>query len=111
MKISTETLVDSKTGEIVFIDNRIFSECVAYQLQELKRIASEKILAVAPEFKQTNAALGILSQEETQVIKDHIQTIRTQANLMETQINSISWDGQESTRSTACDAVQSIFWP
>ena len=41
MYISTETIVDSKTGEITFIDNRIFSECVDYQLQELKRIASE----------------------------------------------------------------------
>lgn len=110
MYISTETIVDSKTGEITFIDNRVFSECVDYQLQELKRIASEKILTIAPEHKQRNAALGLLSEQETQIIKDHIQNIRTQSNLMETQISSILWDGQESTKSVACDAVQAIFW-
>ena len=108
--ISIETIVDSKTGQITVVDRRIFQDCVDFQLQELKRIASEKILEVAPEYKQRNAALGLLTEEEVEELKNHIQTIRNQSNIMEQQIKSITWDGTEETRSSACDAVQSIFW-
>lgn len=108
--ISKETIVDSVTGNVIDIDNRIFEDCVNFQLKELKRIAAEKILEVAPEYKQRNAALGLLSEEETEELKNNIQNIRNQSNIMEDQIKAITWDGTEETRSTACDAVQSIFW-
>jgi 23S rRNA pseudoU1915 N3-methylase RlmH len=98
------------TGEVIIIDNRVFSECVEQQLKTIREEAAKQILEIAPEYKQRNASLGLLTQQETDVIKTHIQNIRNQSNSLESQINSIMWDGQESTRSAACDAVQSIFW-
>ena len=98
------------TNEVVIIDNRIFSECVNNQLKEVRERAKKMIIDVVPEFKQSNAALGLLSQQEIDDMKNHIQTIRNQSNALEAQINAIVWDGQESTRSSACDSVQAIFW-
>ena len=82
-----------------------------FPLKIIKDTAKEKILEVAPEYKQRNAALGLLSPEETQQIKDDIQAIRTISNNLEQQISSVVWDGQESTRPAACDAVQNLRWP
>lgn len=98
------------TGEVVVTDNRVFNECVEQQLKTIREEAAKQILEIAPEYKQRNASLGLLTQQETDFIKTHIQNIRNQSNSLESQINSIMWDGQESTRSAACDAVQSIFW-
>jgi hypothetical protein len=92
------------------LDDRIFSDCVIYQLEQVRNTAKELILAAVPEYKQRNAALGLLSDQETQQIKDTIQAIRTISNQKEADINAIVWDGQESTRSAACDAVQNINW-
>jgi hypothetical protein len=110
MSIGIEIQYDSKTGQQTVIDNRIFSECVAFQLKHIRDRAGELILAAAPEHKQRNAALGLLSEEETQALKDHIQSTRNQSNEKESQILAVSWDGQEATRSAACDAVQAVVW-
>lgn len=110
MKIFKHHEINAQTGEISIIDDRLFSDCVAYQLSQIREKAKELILAAVPEYKQRNAALGLLSDQETQQIKDSIQAIRTISNQKEAEINAIVWDGQESTRSAACDAVQSIIW-
>ncbi len=110
MNIFTETIFDESTKTYTFIDNRVFADCVAFQLRETRKHAAELILAVAPEYKQRNAALGLLDPVETQELKDTIQSIRTQSNTYESQILAVVWDGQESTRSAACDAVQSVRW-
>ena len=110
MQISTETITDSQTGESFTIDNRNFNDCVAYQIQYLKDKASSIILEYAPEYKQRNAALGLLSEEETNEIKTHIQNIRSIYNSLEQQILAITWDGTEENRPTVCDAVQNIKW-
>lgn len=107
--IMKEYLYD-KEGNLTIIDERNFNQCVAYQLQRIKEKAKELILAAVPEYKQRNAALGLLSDQETQQIKDSIQAIRTISNQKEAEINAIVWDGQESTRAAACDAVQNIIW-
>lgn len=110
MKISKEYIYDESNGTVIFNDNRNFDDCVFYQLKIIREKAKQLILAAVPEYKQRNAALGLLSDQETQQIKDSIQAIRTISNQKETEINAVVWDGQESTRAAACDAVQSIMW-
>jgi hypothetical protein len=109
MKISKQYIHNSD-GSVDIIDDRIFNDCISHQLNYIRETAKEQIIFIAPEYKQRNAALGLLSQEETQQIKDNIQTIREKSNIKEQQILSIVWDGTEETRSAACDAVQSICW-
>lgn len=97
-------------GTLEIIDDRIFEDCKTFQIQRLKIVATEKIIEVAPDYKQRNAALGLLSSQETQDMKDFIQQIRTISNQKETAIESIVWDGYEATRKTACDSVEQISW-
>jgi hypothetical protein len=110
MKISKEYIYDDSNGTVIFNDNRNFDDCVIYQLKIIREKAKELITTAVPEYKQRNAALGLLSDEETQQIKDSIQAIRTISNQKEAEILAVVWDGQESTRAEACDIVQRIFW-
>lgn len=106
-----QQIFNEQTNQYEYLDERNFQFCVEYQLKIIKDAAKEKILEVAPEYKQRNAALGLLSDQETQQIKDDIQGLRTLSNNLEQQILSVVWDGQESTRPAACDAVQNVRWP
>lgn len=100
-----------KFGNVIStVDERVFYTIVQERLAYIREQAKEDILAAAPEYKQSNAALGLLSAEETQDIKDAIQEVRTKSNTKEAQILSITWDGQESSRVAACDAVDAIVW-
>jgi len=110
MKIFKEVINREDTGEIITVDEREFSHCVEHQLKVIKEYAKELILKVAPEYKQRNAALGLLSQAETDQVKTDIQNIRTISNQKEAEILGVVWDGTETTRSAACDAVQSVRW-
>jgi hypothetical protein len=94
-------------GSTTIIDTRVFSECVTFQLNLVRERAKELILQVAPDYKQRNAALGLLSEQETNEIKQKIQETRTISNNLETAILAVIWDGNEETRSQACDLVQS----
>lgn len=108
MKISA-TYIYNSDNSITIIDDRVFSDCKEFALQQLRKQAMEKILEVAPEFKQRNAALGLLSEEETNILKLNIQNIRNLSNQKENEILGIVWDGTEETRSSACDLVLSIL--
>jgi hypothetical protein len=110
MTISKTYSFDEQTQTETVVDDRIFSMCVDHQLQQIRSKAMELILTVAPDYKQRNAALGLLDPAEAQALKDEIQTIRTKSNGYEAAINSVAWDGQESTRPAACDAVQAVRW-
>jgi hypothetical protein len=110
MTISVEYIHDNQTGQTIVIDNRIFFRCVENQLQTIREYAKELILASAPEYKQRNAALGLLSDAEANAIRAHIESIRTISNQKEAEILAVIWDGQESTRAAACDAVQNVRW-
>lgn len=110
MNISVEIIVDSQTGETTIIDNRNFYECVDFQLKTIREKAAEIILLGAPEYKQRNAALGILPQQQINEIKNLIETTRNKSNQLEQQILAVTWDGKESTKTVACDTVQSISW-
>lgn len=111
MSIFKEITFDEQLQDYVVNDQRIFSECVDFQLKQIRQRARDLILEIAPEYKQRNAALGLLSDQETQYIKDSIQNIRTTSNNLEQQILSVTWDGTEENRPTACDAVQNVRWP
>lgn len=111
MKIAKQYVNCYEGGDCTIIDDRIFNDVVAFQLIQIRSKAMELILAVAPEYKQRNAALGLLSEQETQQIKNDIQNVRNISNSLEQQILAISWDGTEETRSEACDAIQDIRWP
>lgn len=110
MTIFKDTITDEATGAVYEIDNRVFSMCVEHQLNAIREHAKELILAAAPEYKQRNAALGLLSQQEIDDIKTEIQNIRTISNQKEGEILAVIWDGNESTRPAACDAVQNVRW-
>jgi hypothetical protein len=111
MGVFKEITFDEQLGDYVINDQRVFSECVDFQLKQIRQKARDLILENAPEYKQRNAALGLLRAQEEQQVKDAIQEIRTISNSLEQQILSVSWDGQESSRAAACDAVQNIRWP
>jgi hypothetical protein len=111
MKIYKEYINHYEGGDALIIDERNFNDVQTFQLKIIREKAMELILAIAPDYKQRNAALGLLSEQETQQIKDNIQNIRNISNSLEQQILNVSWDGDESTRSTACDSVQNIIWP
>lgn len=110
MKIFKEVIYDETIGETTVIDDRIFSHCVEHQLKLIREHAKELIMLSAPEYKQRNAALGLLSQQETDEVKTEIQNIRTISNQKEGEILAVIWDGNESTRPAACDAVQAVRW-
>ena len=110
MRITTSCIFN-EDGTTTITDNRDFFDCQIFAVQRIKQKAMEKILAVAPEYKQRNAALGLLSEEEAQTIKSHIQNVRNISNSLEQQILAVTWDGTEETRSMACDSVQNILWP
>jgi hypothetical protein len=110
MTIFRETICEDTTGKCVEIDKRIFSLCVEMELKEIRRRAMEEILKAAPDYKQRNAALGLLSQQEIGDMKTQIQNIRTISNQKEAEILAVVWDGTEASRPAACDAVQSVRW-
>jgi len=110
MSIAKHTIYDEGTGESYTIDERVFDVCVNHQLQTIRDRAKELILVVAPEYKQRNAALGLLDQNQADQLKQDIQTIRAISNSKEAEILAVTWDGQESTRAAACDAVQAVRW-
>jgi hypothetical protein len=92
------------------IDRRIFADVVEFQLAHFKANATQEILAFAPEHKQRNAALGILTQSETQLIKEKINAVVVHYNNCKALVNMVSWDGAVATHAEACDKVQAVVW-
>lgn len=107
--ISKDILINPD-GSTTVIDNRVFSYVVENQIKGFKKAAEDEILKLCPEYKQRNAALGLLSPEETEFIKNTIQHIRTKCSTLEEEVLSVTWNGKNSTKSKACDKVQSIHW-
>ena len=111
MSVFKEITFDEQLNEYRTNDQRLFVECVDFQLKMIRQKARDLILEVAPEYKQRNAALGLLTDQEAQQIKTDIQNIRNTSNSLEQQILAVTWDGTEETRPAACDVVQNIRWP
>lgn len=104
----TKTISYNDDGTFVIIDDRNVEDCKLYKHNELRKEAMKTILEVAPDFKQRNAALGLLSAEETNIIVTHIKNIREQCDDLLNAVDNISWDGNESTRSQVCDMIMNI---
>lgn len=109
MSVSKELVCD-ENGNIISLDERVFSDVMQNQLAYIKQSAAEEILVRYPEFKQRNAALGVLSTEEVNEMKRGIEAIRNYSHLLENQLAGISWDGKKNSQSAACDAVQAVMW-
>ncbi len=95
-------------GTVQITDARDFAECVAAQLQRAREACEAKILETAPEYRQRNAALGLLSAEETAQVRDAIDACRAEYERCKSFIMGIQWDGNEATRAACCDAVQAV---
>lgn len=106
MKISYTNL----DGSTTIVDQREFYSWKQYHLDTIRQKAKELILEQAPEFKQRNAALGLLTDAEENAIRAHIQSVRTVSNQKEAQIEAITWDGDPATHAAACDAIEAINW-
>jgi len=74
----------------------------------MKRMASEYLAVVAPNHKQQNAALGLLTSAETTQIKAAIQMVRDAVDVSESALLAITWNGHEATRAQACDKLETI---
>lgn len=109
IETSTITYTDENGNQTV-VDGRIFSSVVEKQINMIKLAARDEILTRYPEFKQRNAALGILTAEEENNIKRGIESIRNYANLLELRVYDVVWNGTEQDRKRACDEVQKIYW-
>lgn len=97
-------------GTTTMVDQREFYSLKTYQLNYIRERAKELILEQAPDYKQRNAALGLLSDAEANAIRASIQQIRTISNQKEAAIEAITWDGNPATRAAACDAIEAIYW-
>lgn len=101
---------DSNGVLIRVVDRRVFADVVQFQLAHFKAMATEEILAFAPEHKQRNAALGILTQSETQLIIEKINAVVVHYNNCKALVNMVSWDKAVVTHAEACDKVQAVVW-
>ena len=97
-------------GSTTLVDNREFYSYKAYYLNYIRERAHDLIIAGAPEYKQRNAALGLLSDAEANAIRAHIQSIRTISNQKEAALEAITWDGDPATHAAACDQIETVTW-
>ena len=100
----------SPDGSVRVIDDRRYLDVVAWQIESVKQQARDQILAAAPEHRQRNAALGLLTVAETDVIVSAISMARNKSAELQRAIAAVRWNGQEESRSAACDAVQRVTW-
>ena len=81
-------------------DARSLIEAQTERLDMLKDFCRKAILKDAPEFKQRNAALGLLEQSEVDAISAHLQT-----NMAKSEQKK-----QEVLKATNNDDVDAIGW-
>jgi len=102
-----KTYLHHPDGTVTIEDDRRFDITQSEQMQRLREACTASILQVAPEHTQRNAALGIVP---AQPVADAITLRRDHFHSLQTQLMSVVWDGQETTRSAACDALEAIQW-
>lgn len=72
------------------VDTRTLQNSKLTMISLAKEAASIRIFSKYPQFKQINAALGILSDDEASGIKSGIQLIRSELAELEEKINNCS---------------------
>lgn len=106
MIFQVRTILDD--GSVQVTDDRDFAACRDAAMERLRADCEAAILAAAPEYRQRNAALGLLSAEETAQVRDAIAACRAEYERCKSFIIGTQWDGTEATRAACCDAVQSV---
>ncbi len=99
-------------GLVSVSDDRSIDECKEVQISKIKQWCAESILKAAPEFKQANAALGLLGEEEATDIKLAIQTRRNKSNELELEVLAVQPLGEtEEDKIEANAKIDAIVWP
>lgn len=91
------TEINLETGEILELEDapiveRPIEEIEAERIQSIKAKAGQIILAKYPEYKQTNAQLGIYGEEYLATMKAFIADVVKQSNELEADLNKTSED-------------------
>jgi hypothetical protein len=94
-------------GSVTIEDTRTVEGTRAEHLDRIRTACTASILAVAPEHTQRNAALGIVPIEP---IVEAISARRDLYHTLQASILAVTWDGQEATRTAACDAIEAVQW-
>lgn len=104
--------ITNPDGSTTVLDQRTPTQSAAAVLRLMRERCEREILALAPDYRQRNAALGLLSQEETQFVKDAINGPRARLAAIEAQLAALvdGWDELEATRAAVCDAIEAIGW-
>jgi hydroxylamine reductase (hybrid-cluster protein) len=92
------------------IDEREVESVREYRLRQIRKRAARLIEEAVPEFKQRNIAMGIITGSEKTALLSQINAVRDYCNGLEDQINSVEWDGEDDTRASACDEIESVGW-
>lgn len=119
-----------ENGAVVeVIDTRAVSECAARRVMQIKAEAEERILAIAPIYKQANLTAraaelalmfpGIKGEDlpepyrseyvAGQAIWSRIKSVRAASNEAEAQINAIVAAATDDDRA-ACDLIEQVLW-
>lgn len=90
-------VVNLETGEILELEDapiieRPIEEIEAERIASIKAKAGQIILARYPEYKQTNAQLGIYGQEYLDTMKAFIANIVKQSNELEADVSKTAED-------------------
>ncbi len=94
---SKTTISDGKGNNIVE-DTRILEYEMKIKLADLRDAIKSDIDVLAPAYKQQNAALGLLSEEEITELKNNIQKCRDYYTNLQTQLLQV----------TECDQLYNI---
>ena len=103
-------ICDTSGAVLSVIDERQVEDVREHRLFSIRRRARVAIEEAVPEFKQRNIAMGIIKGAEKTKLVKAINDIRDRCNNLEEQINSVAWDGNESTRAQACDDIEAVSW-
>ena len=103
-------ICDKKGNVLQIVDNREVESVRAHRLSRIRLRANRAIENSVPEYKQRNVAMGIITGAEKTAILAQINEVRDYCNDLESQIEAVEWDGEESTKEAACDSIEAVGW-
>ena len=108
MSNARETIVNAQSGETTALDTRTVTECRDWAIAFAKHRCAYRINEEAPDYRQRNAALGLLTDAETAQVVGAISAARAACAATEQAVFDAAqaWDGTEATRAAVCDAIE-----
>ena len=85
---------DANTGEVTITYIGTLEENRQRRIEDLKEWCGTAILKAYPDYKQTNAALGVYDTQKTAEIKDGIQAYRAYCDAKEADINAATTEDE-----------------